>query len=984
MSTSLLLDRLPPWPQLSYVLAKELTQLDIPKSFLTFTEIESMNQALISFASWKEFIEPLDNSETHLTAFRVRAMLTEQFIPHVFHSNKPCCQHIKVNLAKLKEQLDLSDSPPIPTSTLTMTTTTIETAQVNDKQQQLVPHSNINTDHVPLLDIYHTLEFDMAAMVEKRKLEEYHAQQEEEVQQEVDQSSTLKILDETNEFNLKYLLKGIAQNRDKTSLSDRELRNLLSELKPHRSKWANEDKVGQEDLYEACEKVLTDLKNYTEHSTPFLSKVNKRDAPDYYEVIKEPMDLGTVSKKLKNFQYKNKREFGNDLYLIYENCLIYNSDPSNEYRKHAIAMRRKTDRLMARVPDIVVKERHEADESDEEDRERRGSTCDRSITHDSTIDETPSSSSSHHVPQKHPAQQTLETVTEEEIIQLNKEIDTDKGELQNKIWRQVTKQTRANLTTDVEKQYQFEFGNRYALGRNSLDMERFSRLEHLHHQPETTKKLMRCSRTAFLRWLDRRDELTSIYDEFDMNSEDEEGFDGGFFFSTSKGDKSKPTNEDDALRTDLFLPEYYLGSGIPEIDGVPEEYLPFLDDNDDEKEEVDYTMLSLSEFPTTQLNKTGLGRFMDQNIERLRKGRSIHHKCNLIKSNTALNFMSNEVESPPLSPQMMDLGTPTPRHKPLLPQLAVTKEAGYQMMQQSLTQILIHAGFEGAESNALNVITDIASQYFSNIGKTLRSYLDEHGKVMKSEDILSHTLSENGVSSIDDLENYIEKDIIRLGDQLDDMNSKLENSYRCLTTESVTETNESSLFEDEGNAFITGRFDQEFGNDFFGFKELGLGENLRVPSRLWFGKEIKEPAPSNKEPAQKYTPPPPFVPAVSASSFIGLLQPWYKKCLDENTTIIEDEYNTKKSRPRYPPVVNTKSSRLPQENTQKRRVLKDGSNTNTANEEAKRKRKRALEETKAQKKQLKLELKAQKLAEKEQKKRQREEEKLAKLKANAT
>lgn len=525
-----------------------------------------------------------------------------------------------------------------------------------------------------------------------------------------------------------------------------------------------------------------------------------------YIVIKEPMDLGTVSKKLKNFQYKNKREFGNDLYLIYENCLIYNSDPSNEYRKHAIAMRRKTDRLMARVPDIVVKERqqHEADESDEEEnnRERRGSTCDRSITHDSVVmDEISTSSSSslsaHHVPQMHLAQQqttTLETVTEEEIIQLNKEIDTDKGELQNKIWRQVTKQTRANLTTDVEKQYQFEFGNRLALGRNSLDMERFSRLEHLHHQPETTKKLMRCSRTAFLRWLDRRDEFISTYDDFDMNSEDEEGFDGGFFFSTSsKGDnKSKPTNEDDAIRTDLFLPEYYLGSGIPEIDGVPEEYLlPLLDDHDndeeEEEDESDYTMLSLSEYPTTQLNKSGLGRFMDQNIERLRKGRSTHRKCNLIKSNTApplLHAMSDEVESPPLSPspQMMDLGTPTPCHKPPLPPLAITKEAGYQMMQQSLTQILIHAGFEGAGSNALNVITDIASQYFSNIGKTLRSYLDEHGKIMKTEEILSHTLSKNGVSSIHDLENYIEKDILHLGDQLDDMNGKLEHSYRCLTT----------------------------------------------------------------------------------------------------------------------------------------------------------------------------------------------------------
>lgn len=64
-------------------------------------------------------------------------------------------------------------------------------------------------------------------------------------------------------FNLKYLSKGITENRSKIHLSDRELRNLLLEVKPHRSKWANEDKVGQEDLYEACEKALTDLKNYT-------------------------------------------------------------------------------------------------------------------------------------------------------------------------------------------------------------------------------------------------------------------------------------------------------------------------------------------------------------------------------------------------------------------------------------------------------------------------------------------------------------------------------------------------------------------------------------------------------------------------------------------------------------------------------------------------------------------------------------------------
>lgn len=67
----------------------------------------------------------------------------------------------------------------------------------------------------------------------------------------------------SDQFELKFLLKGIAENRDKTSLSDRELRHLLSEVNPNKSKWANEERVGQEELYEACEKVLIDLKNYT-------------------------------------------------------------------------------------------------------------------------------------------------------------------------------------------------------------------------------------------------------------------------------------------------------------------------------------------------------------------------------------------------------------------------------------------------------------------------------------------------------------------------------------------------------------------------------------------------------------------------------------------------------------------------------------------------------------------------------------------------
>ena len=51
------------------------------------------------------------------------------------------------------------------------------------------------------------------------------------------------------------------------------------------------------------------------------------DAPDYYKVIKKPMDLSVMTKKLKRGEYSSKSEFQADLNLIYANCRIYNTDP---------------------------------------------------------------------------------------------------------------------------------------------------------------------------------------------------------------------------------------------------------------------------------------------------------------------------------------------------------------------------------------------------------------------------------------------------------------------------------------------------------------------------------------------------------------------------------------------------------------------------------------------------------------------------------
>lgn len=73
------------------------------------------------------------------------------------------------------------------------------------------------------------------------------------------------------------------------------------------------------------------------------------------------MDLGSMTKKLKSISYKSKREFVDDLNLIWSNCLKYNADPSHYLRKHALAMRKETDKLVPLIPDIVIRDRAEVE-----------------------------------------------------------------------------------------------------------------------------------------------------------------------------------------------------------------------------------------------------------------------------------------------------------------------------------------------------------------------------------------------------------------------------------------------------------------------------------------------------------------------------------------------------------------------------------------------------------------------------------------------
>lgn len=68
-----------------------------------------------------------------------------------------------------------------------------------------------------------------------------------------------------------------------------------------------------------------------------------------------------MTKKLKAVQFKSKQEFVDDLNLIWANCLKYNANPEHFLRRHALFMRKETEKLVPLIPDIVIRDRAEVE-----------------------------------------------------------------------------------------------------------------------------------------------------------------------------------------------------------------------------------------------------------------------------------------------------------------------------------------------------------------------------------------------------------------------------------------------------------------------------------------------------------------------------------------------------------------------------------------------------------------------------------------------
>lgn len=111
------------------------------------------------------------------------------------------------------------------------------------------------------------------------------------------------------------------------------------------------------DALKSCNEILKELfsKKHSGYAWPFYKPVDAEllGLHDYFDIIKKPMDLGTVKQKMDNRAYKTAAEFAADVRLIFTNCYKYNP-PDHD----VVAMARKLQDVFemryAKIPDEPI------------------------------------------------------------------------------------------------------------------------------------------------------------------------------------------------------------------------------------------------------------------------------------------------------------------------------------------------------------------------------------------------------------------------------------------------------------------------------------------------------------------------------------------------------------------------------------------------------------------------------------------------------
>ena len=690
------------------------------------------------------------------------------------------------------------------------------------------------------------------------------------------------------------------------------------------------------------------------------------------------MDLGTMTKKLKSYQYKSKVEFVSDLNLIWANCLKYNANPEHPLRKKALVMRKETEKLVPLIPNIVVKDRAEV-----EAEERRQQHVDGNLDDDEDSDDEPIiSSRGRKAPgktskkgtaaRKAPAdvsesspvptleikpstnhlapnglgsslkiehlraesegivdgsQKDLSTPppgtitplgpngflgqsTHADVMDIdgestingivpsdsaNEEAENEDPEYQT--WKQVTKKDRALVTAE-----------RHALFKDD------------HLDPE--QPALRRTKQGMRSWLRKQKPVVG------------DGALGKNLADTQTAEHPQEQSNSETLAEGIqvdeerLLPDYYdTMAAIPDLTSR----LRWTEDSEGNVVDPSEEFLRVVPRGIFVSPESILTRKISENLRQIQTTRKVTSKIGIVKQMQIQSQMYQgqfqKHEPAPFVEQDVGPHVMSEEGPPIAPW--VSRAA----LQRSTAKLLVHAGFEEFQPSALDAITDLAGDYFIRLVRTLNEYTQAPQVAVRvsgkdemmfrerftTEESILHALQENG-ADLEALDSYVTEDVERAGTRIaathDRMKAHLAESLRPALVDAGPDG--SNAFNDDSEQFVGGDFAEELGEDFFGFKDLGIdvggvsvplhllqnrmrnsnqAQNARydflfVPEILW-GFSLTSHSSLSSAPVSDLPTPPPLAPITisSVKNQIGLVHNFFFAKLHANNDqpLVEDD-----------------------------------------------------------------------------------------------
>ncbi|KAI0827764.1 hypothetical protein BC628DRAFT_1368312 [Trametes gibbosa] len=705
------------------------------------------------------------------------------------------------------------------------------------------------------------------------------------------------------------LLRTLTASRVKSSLPESELKLLLSAVKETRRVASDAGKLADA-FYDSLEGLLVDLRTVTmdnRDAEAFLKPVSKSEVPDYYDIISTPMDLQTMLRKVKQRQYKSKKEFKDDLDLIWSNCFTYNATEVSavqaSYGNGSRSARRGTSsppkpRSYHPPPDLPSHSTEFQDHPLRQCASRLKVKAERLLKNITDLKERADPV----IPGEVPVRGITPRVNG---VSLNGHSRLTPG----LSFRSPSPTKQAVLPGQSKKiQRDTTFPESSAIVRSPAAMATFSQLDrdvdaYLAHQlaqrghsPSAPDLKHRLLRYAVI-----DDEPEGVIGGTLNTIDGEVGAKrklNGFLDDRprKRARTQSPVDKDvvelwwDAMRSDELI-----GNGLPSL-----AYASCYSSSSPSLPPSSTThhprRASRRKKKTETSSSNTLLFHMNNNIRTLRRVRTTHAKYSALLQSAEENGGFAPPPVPDPAEELDDIVDERP-WKPPGGGLELGAENADDCLHWMGSKVLEHAGFQGASKMSLDVLTSVTAEYLLNAGRTIRFLSDKYGNKMTAEEIILHTLFESGITQISDLERYIKDDVVRYGGRLTDLEKKLGNVYREATTEEAWD--DDALFrmenEEEEGEFVMGNFAESFGEDFLGLKELGIVEefglaSLSIPKRLLKGKGkgVKEdPAAAKpKEPPPPFPPPPPFIPLDSTmvDNQIGLLKQFYQTRVSEIST----------------------------------------------------------------------------------------------------